>query len=178
MNFKKVEYHIRAGTSHDQEALKKLFKQIAENPGGLARKPDEITDDYIKTFLHKSLSKGIIFVAEDNGEIIGSIHAYSPDPIALCHVLGELTIGVHPDFQGKGIGRSLFESLLKQAKGNPSIARVELLTRASNKKAIKLYESLGFKQEGYLEKRILSIDGTLEADIPMAWHNPNFEKNN
>jgi ribosomal protein S18 acetylase RimI-like enzyme len=51
----------------------------------------------------------------------------------------------------------------------PYITRVELIARESNKAAIRFYESLGFSVEGKMKSRIRNVDGTLEADIPMAW---------
>ena len=56
--------------------------------------------------------------------------------------------------------------------------RVELISRESNLKAISLYESLGFTREGKLDRRIRNNKNELEADIPMAWFNPNFKKAN
>jgi ribosomal protein S18 acetylase RimI-like enzyme len=46
---------------------------------------------------------------------------------------------------------------------------VELIARESNAKAIAFYQSLGFVIEGRFERRIRNPDGSLEADIPMAW---------
>jgi putative acetyltransferase len=52
---------------------------------------------------------------------------------------------------------------------------VELISRESNLKAISFYESLGFTREGKFEKRVRSNESEFEADIPMAWFNPNFK---
>jgi putative acetyltransferase len=51
---------------------------------------------------------------------------------------------------------------------------VELWVRESNIRGQRLYESLGFKTEGRMEKRIRNADGSYEADIPMGWLNPKF----
>ena len=89
---------------------------------------------------------------------------------------GELTILVHPKYQNRKIGRSLFTKLLEHVTSScPHILRVELLVRESNARAIELYASLGFKQEGRLENRIQSKPGKFEADIQMAWFNPNYK---
>jgi len=49
------------------------------------------------------------------------------------------------------------------------ILRVELIARESNKKAIEFYEKLGFVIEGRFARRIASVGGGFEDDIPMAW---------
>ena len=38
-----------------------------------------------------------------------------------------------------------------------------------NERALRLYESLGFKQEGRMERRFRGPEGRYEADVPMAW---------
>jgi ribosomal protein S18 acetylase RimI-like enzyme len=81
-----------------------------------------------------------------------------------------LTIAVHPDFQGFGIGKALFTELMRQTTENrPDILRVELIARESNAKAIEFYKKLGFAAEGRMTNRIASVGGGFEADIPMAW---------
>ncbi|NBC22744.1 MAG: hypothetical protein GVY21_04620 [Gammaproteobacteria bacterium] len=37
---------------------------------------------------------------------------------------------------------------------------------------IAFYEHLGFRCEGRMEGRIRNLDGSFEADIPMAWSRP------
>ncbi len=91
-------------------------------------------------------------------------------------MLSELTVAVDPNYQGKGIGKLIFQSLLNiiQEERN-DILRVELITRESNQKAIQFYQKLGFIIEGRFEKRISASTNTFEADIPMAWFNLNFK---
>lgn len=85
--------------------------------------------------------------------------------------LDYVTVAVHPDAQGQGIGRMLFIWLLDDVRRNHAdILRVELVTQESNVRALRLYESLGFVREGRLEGRIRNLTGGVEADIPMAWH--------
>ena len=91
-------------------------------------------------------------------------------------MLGEVTILVHPKFQGKKVGRTILTIFLEEiARNRMDIGKVELVARESNLKAIELYQSLGFRIEGRLEMRIRTPERTYEADIPMGWQNPNFE---
>ena len=122
---------------------------------------------------------GLIIVAEHPNhpdQVIAEIHAYKPGIQVFDHVLTDLTIVVHPDFQGRRIGRTILTIFLEEvARNHPDIGRVELIARESNEKAIALYQSLGFLIEGRLEMRIKTTDRHYEADIPMGWQNPNFE---
>ena len=121
---------IREAHKNDFNQLKKLYQAVATQKGGIAREFDEITDDYIKKNLDNALANGKIVVAEVNGQLVGSLHGYKPEPKVFHHVLSDLTIAVHPDFQGKSIGKQLFSSFLTSVKNTlSSIARVELFVR-------------------------------------------------
>lgn len=159
----------------DQEAIVALYRAVAAVPGGLARTVDEITSAYVAGFLGRSLDGGVILVAREGtaGDIQGEIHACPPGPRVFSHVLGDLTLAVHPDAQGRGIGRQLLAALLDVvARERPHVTRVELITRESNLRAIGLYRRLGFVEEGRLLGRIHSTGGGYEADVPMAWRRP------
>ena len=68
------------------------------------------------------------------------------------------------------MGRALFTTLLDTVtRERPDIVRVELMTAERNHRAQRLYESVGFIREGRLDRAIRGVDGTPEADIPMAW---------
>ena len=85
------------------------------------------------------------------------------------------SILIDPDYQGQGIGSKLILAFLQEIQEkHPDILRVEIIARESNP-ALKLYEKMGFKKEGRFENRIQGVNGNLEADIPMAWINPNFK---
>ena len=171
--------NFRTAAHEDIESIRELYKSVAAVSGGLARESDEITEEYVKNFVEKSIDNGLIIVAEhptQEGKLIGEIHAYSPGIKVFRHVFSNLTIAVHPDFQGKKIGRTLFTIFQEEiALNRQDIARVELITRESNEKAIRFYQAIGFKIEGRLEMRIRTTDNHYEADIPMSWQNPNFE---
>jgi len=171
--------HFRTADIDDIIRIKTLYKEVARREGGIARREHEITDDYIENFLKKSLATGLIIVAEhpdEPGTLIAEIHAYKTSIEAFAHVLGDLTLVVHPAFQGKKIGRTIFTIFLEEiARNRSDIGKVELIARESNRAAIELYQSLGFMIEGRLEMRIKTIQGSYEADIPMGWQNPLYE---
>lgn len=167
------KFIIETATHTAGPALLTLYHAVAALEGGLARTQAEITNEYVTYFLQKAQESGLILVARPNvdGPIIGEIHSYALGPRVFAHVLGELTIAVHPDYQGQGVGKALFTELLRRVKQErPDILRVELIARESNRKAIAFYQKLGFQIEGRLANRIRRVDGSgFEADLPMAW---------
>jgi ribosomal protein S18 acetylase RimI-like enzyme len=170
---------FRTADIDDLSRLIKLYKAVAREEGGIARLEQEITEDYVKNFIIKSLATGVIIVGEnpdDPDELVAEIHGYKAGISVFDHVLGDVTILVHPKFQGKKIGRTILTIFLEEiARNRMDIGKVELIAREGNMKAIELYQSLGFRIEGRLEMRIRTPERNYEADIPMGWQNPNFE---
>jgi RimJ/RimL family protein N-acetyltransferase len=170
--------HYRNAEPSDVPALVRLYHEVASKAGGIARRPEEINEEFVRTFVERSLRDGLIIVAEDEeqpGELVAEIHAYKPGIMLFDHVFSELTILVHPRFHNKGIGRTIFTIFLDEvANHRPDVGRVELLTGESNARALHLYQSLGFIIEGRFELRGRSANG-FEADIALSWQNPNFE---
>lgn len=165
---------IRGARREDAPVLAAAERVIASVPGRLASGPDEIDDDAIRTKIGELAEgdRGVYLVAEQAGTVVG--HALL-EPLSLAatsHVV-RLTIAVHEGHQRRGIGRALMGELLRWARSTPRVEKVELQVRSSNDRAIALYRSLGFVEEGRKSRR-LKI-GPLEYldDVYMAlWVGP------
>jgi ribosomal-protein-alanine N-acetyltransferase len=75
-----------------------------------------------------------------------------------------LTITVHPDQVGQGHGKSLLLHLVQSARARGAV-KVFLEVRASNHRAIGLYEQLGFKMSG-MRKNYYSIPANPQTESP------------
>lgn len=165
-----AEPQIRLGKPDDKASLLALYQAVAMEPGNLARRAEEMDASYIDSISLAALSRGVWLVAEDAQGLCASIHASRPQPRDFQHVLGDLTIVVHPRAQGKGLGRRLFVAFIEHVRDKePGITRVELITRDSNVRARRIYEGLGFELEGTLRARVRHPDGRLENDLFYAW---------
>jgi putative acetyltransferase len=163
-----------AGYSHESQILC-LYEKVADAPNGLIRLRSEIRREYISGFLSNSIENGIILAGFSDDQIVGEIHAYTPDIFAFHHILTDLTIVVDPEFQRKGIGRSLFEEFLKVVRKEYNhILRIELYVREHSKPVVRFYESIGFINEGRQENKIITTDGLFETPLHMAWFNPDY----
>lgn len=161
---------IRPAEEQDRPELLSLYQAVAAQAGSLARRADEIDEAYIQGFVEKAQRSGVQLVAFDAEGLCADIHASRPQPRDFQHVLGDLTVVVHPRAQGQGLGRRLFTAFLEHVQHRETgVTRVELITRESNARARKLYESLGFQLEGRLRSRVRHPDGRLEDDLFYAW---------
>ena len=82
------------------------------------------------------------FVVREDGRVVGYVCLWEiGDEV---HVTN---IAVHPEFRQRGIGRMLLSTVLDDARGR-RLRVVGLEVRPSNREALPLYESFGFKVVG------------------------------
>lgn len=162
---------IRPVTPADHTHLLELHRAVAQDPNGIARMPHEITNTYIASLLTIAPPTGLQLVVEnETGDLIAEIHGSKYGLQIFDHILANLTIVVHPDWQGKGIGKTLFTRFLGAVQHRfPEIRRIELEARATNEASLGLYRSLGFVQEGVYRNKTRNRDGSFVDSIPMAF---------
>ena len=162
------ELSIRRVRPADAAPIRELYRAAAEG-GTLARMPDEVDDAYVAEFMHAA-KNGLELVAEAGGTVVGDLHATRLAPRQFARTLGELTIAVHPAHQGQGIGKALFTEFMRIVREEmPDIERVELFAWDENTGALRLYESVGFKFEGTLPKRVRTDSGEWRHDVVYGW---------
>jgi len=149
-------------------------RAIASVPGMLASSPDEIDDDAVREMIVdlNDRGRGHYVVAEHAGTIIGHALLEALPLAATSHVV-RLTLAVHEGHQRRGVGRALMNELLCWARANPHVEKVELQVRSSNDRAIALYRSLGFVEEGRKTRRLKIGPNDYLDDVYMAlWVGP------
>jgi putative acetyltransferase len=147
-----------------------LYRTATAARGGLARTRAEMDIGYVRGFLTRASADGLsIGARSQSGVLCGEIHAYRMGPAQFRHVRSDLTVAVHPDWQGHGIGSRLFDELFRHAAGlSPRIERIELMVREGNADAVRLYRRLGFVLEGRFARRVRLPNGATENDLAMA----------
>ena len=161
---------IRAAEPSDAAAISALLGQVGTFEGTL-QLPDMPVASRLD--VHQRVdTQGCKLVALAQGEIIGiaGLHLQQPS-LRRNHVRG-LAIGIAPQGQGRGIGRMLMTRLLEWADNWSGVLRVELLVHADNDRAIALYRSLGFIEEGRHKAYALK-NGRYVDSISMARLHPN-----
>ncbi len=160
---------IRDACSEDAPLLAAAEREIANIPGRLAATPNELKNEAFREKILKltESDSGAYLVIENEGVIVG--HAYmEPLDLAVTSHVARLALAIHEGFQGMGYGKKLMRALIERAIANPKIEKLELHVRSSNERAIVLYKSLGFQEEGRKLKRLkLSPDHYVD-DLYMA----------
>ncbi len=160
---------IRDAVPEDASILCNAEVQIANTPGLLASRPHEPKLGNFKEKIRtlSEIPNGKYVVALKENRIVG--HALL-DPMgleAVNHVL-RLTIAVHPGHEEIGIGEALMRHLIGWAEETSGVEKIELNVRATNIRAIRLYQKLGFFIEGRLKQRMKFADGTYVDDLEMG----------
>lgn len=137
---------IRAARPSDAEGI----ALIANLPGfrtGTLRLPFQNVEE-TQRWLDKHDPSAIRLVAVLDGQIVGNagLHRLAGRRIHS----GNIGMGVHDDFAGRGIGTALLAALIDAADNWLAIKRLELTVYVDNAPAIRLYEKFGFETEGRL----------------------------
>ena len=105
-----------------------------------------------------------MIVAEINDKVVGWLAFQSQGRKRLSHV-GSLGMMIRKNYRGIGIGKMLIKALLDWAEKNPLIEKVSLGVLSTNRRAIALYKSMGFVEEGRKMKEIKINENEYVDDI-------------
>ncbi len=151
---------IRKAKLGDEIGISKVVKE------GLKRKSWKYTgtNKYTKKKLEslknslsaKSTSRCFIAIDSKTNNIIASIHYEFKKVGRIKHVIG-LGWGVHPDFEGQGIGTRLLNFALNDAKKR-GYKRAEAEIAVENIASWKMALKCGFEIEGTKKKALLTDD--------------------
>ena len=95
----------------------------------------------------EACGKGLTFVAEADGQVVGLMELVYRHIETPAHVTRDIvfvdTMAVEESFRGKGIGKAFF-AYLKQLKEERQLDGIELQVNAKNTAALAMYEKCGF----------------------------------
>jgi len=132
-----------------REALNQDFNRI--NEIGLLIKDNFSTVYKIDEAVKKDYTH--IYVYEDDNNVLGFIHIENHFEIT-----DVINIAVDKNYQGRGIGKILLQYVIDNTEAD----KIMLEVKENNVPAIKLYESLGFKQ---IHVRPNYYEGNIDALI-------------
>jgi len=162
---------IRTVKLEDAEALLEILNSVISEEdyfiivsGELEKISSKQKREQIQEVLNNE--KETIIVAEINNVVVGSIAFRSNKLKRLSHT-GSFSMSISENYRGMGIGKLLLKALLDWAEKNPSIEKVSLGVLSTNHRAISLYKSMGFIEEGRKVKELKISDNNYVDDILM-----------
>lgn len=171
-----MELTIRPVKIEDSKDINEIrrMKGVMENMLSIS---SERLDRTIKHTENLDLNTHILVVEvkeNENRKVVG-IGSLNVNSSPRLRHSGSLGISVHPDYQGMGIGKKLMEEIVDLADNWLMLVRIELGVYTDNHKAIKMYETFGFKKEG-IKKYAVIKNGDYIDEIIMGRYNKSIIK--
>lgn len=106
-----------------------------------------------------------LWVAEIDGRVVGYVSLSTFNPKAAYAGSVELSLYVHQDFRGQGVGKKLAQSILEWAKADATTHRVYSLVTSSNAASKALHQKLGFRFVGTITEAGRKFGNYLDVDF-------------
>jgi GNAT superfamily N-acetyltransferase len=143
---------IREASSDDRDDLFALFALIVEEGGAFPRRPPADRETFHEVWLDKDL----VMVAHAGGQLVGSYYVTANYGGLASHIANAGYM-VHPDRRGKGLGSTLVEHSIADARRLGFDAIMFNMVFESNP-ARRLYERMGFEAVGRVPEAIEGED--------------------
>jgi RimJ/RimL family protein N-acetyltransferase len=162
---------VRSVLPEDTRNMLELVSEILQEREFMITQPEElqVTEEQEQVWLqqHNDDPGMIALLAFSHTLLVGYLHFACEGRKRRAHS-GKLGMAIRKEWRAKGVGRALLQSLLDWAQDNPQIEKVCLEVFANNSRAIHLYESLGFVEEGRSIKGIKIAPGYYTDLVLMA----------
>lgn len=142
--------NLQAASLLDIQKIIEIQKSVSGNKTYSATLTEEEWQEEfkkVKIFLIKNKDN---IIGEVSYEIKAPEHAYIDDLV------------IKPEFQGKGFAKKAMEQIMEELR---IYEKIDLVTHPENKRAIELYELLGFK----IEKQVENYFGDGEPRVVMVF---------
>ena len=141
---------VRPAQPSDAERLTELGTAVGSEPEGWLVTTNgwrTVNDErrYLRAI--RRYPNAAVFVAEDEGAIVGRLSVARDQHPASAHV-ADLGLMVAASHRRRGIGTGLLDAAVAWAKES-GVKKLELHVFPWNEAAIRLYERYGFVKEGY-----------------------------
>jgi RimJ/RimL family protein N-acetyltransferase len=144
--FKKNDM-VRKAVKNDFDFIYSLYMHPQVNPFLLY----ELMEAENFTAIYKKLLEQQVKYIYSSNEQNAGMFKLIPFTYRSSHIVYLGGLAIHPSFAGKGEGEKMLKEVI-ELTADLGFLRIELSVAAGNTKAIKLYEKVGFKKEGLMQK--------------------------
>lgn len=156
------ELILRNPEEEDAAMLLEGFKIMCGETRNLLKEPEEIRftleeeQNFIQSMNHSR--RNLMLLGMYNGEYVGNCSLMGMAPMRQQH-RGTLGIALYQKYTGMGIGTIMLKQLLSHGR-EMGLEQVELEVVAENKRAIALYQKMGFQIYGEFPNNMKYQDGS------------------
>ncbi|BBB90037.1 MAG TPA: GNAT family N-acetyltransferase [Methylomusa anaerophila] len=162
MEIRKIEEKDVWSYYHLLHTLDNESKFLLFEPGERRTSPEEL----VIRIRNAERSGSLLLVVEAGGSrLVGFLSAERGFANRIRHK-AYIAVGILEEYTGQGLGGRLFREVELWAR-NVGVVRLELTVMAHNKRALRLYEKMGFMTEGKYHKSLI-VDGQYVDEYCMA----------
>lgn len=144
---------IRVAREQDAEALRQIYGYYVENTA-VSFEYETPTEEDFRERIRTVLLTHPYLVYEEDGVLLGYAYAHPLITRAACDWSVEVSIYLHKDARGKGIGRALYEALERALKAQ-NIVNLEVSIAATEREdghltrdSLYFHEKMGYRTVG------------------------------
>lgn len=163
---------IRNRTNEDVDNVFKCFEAIFADDHFFVTTIDEIRENFSaekyveRTKLFNEHEQKLLLVVEADGQIISISDIECGERKRSRHV-GQLGLSILSAYRRLGLGTAVMQTLIDWAVSHPVIEKLSLGVWAKNEPAIRLYEKMGFVEEGRKVREVKYADGSYDDCVCM-----------
>lgn len=154
-------FEISEARQQDSSAIKNLMlKALQSDPTAFstdysdyANNSETWWQNYLFNYVVKINAK--MLLAKDGDQLTAMVGVLFDSKNRRKHVASVVWFYVAPEARGSGLGRLLFNTLMKDIETNPNIKKINLLVNTPQVKAIEIYKKFGFDIVGKLKEELL-----------------------
>jgi GNAT superfamily N-acetyltransferase len=155
-----IKIRIREACLPDAPVITEFNRRMAWETERLKLDPEVLLPG-VTAVLNDS-TKGVYFLAETNGSIVGQLMiTYEWSDWRNGNLWWIQSVFVKEEFRGQGVFRALFKHLENLARSSDGVAGLRLYMHADNKAARQTYERLGMKHSEY---EVFEVDFVLNRN--------------
>ena len=106
----------------------------------------------------------LCLVARGEQSVLGLL-VLTGGPLARMRHTSKLEVMVDASVRGQGLGRALVQASVEWLDAHPTVEKLGLSVFDDNERAIALYRSLGFVEEGRRPREYKLADGSYRGDV-------------
>ena len=157
-----MSYSVIPVTPETTPAAVAIWNQVVEDGVAFPQTEPLTLEEGISFFAEQTLTT--VAVGED-GEVLG-MYILHPNNIGRCGHIANASYAVARHARGQGVGEALVRDSLKQAKAFGFTIMQFNAVVATNIRALRLYEKVGFTRLGVIPKGFRLPDGTFADIVP------------
>jgi len=156
-------FTVRPGTAEDADAIHKIHAYAVETgTASFALEPPSLED--ITARIERIVEQKLPFrVADDNGDVVGYAFADWFRPRPGYRFTLEDSIYVDPSAQGRGLGRSLLNAVIEDARAGGFKQIIAVIGDIENAGSIGVHKACGFMYAGVLKNVGYKFDRWLDT---------------